>query len=91
MEAMCEEAEALSDQQEHPLLGHLPVDAVVMPSMPVRVFMPTTVCPRNTPTAKSCTPDDYSYIVSALVVIGFETDTIVGFSASAVCHGLYAL
>ena len=53
---MCEEAEARGDQQEHPLLSLLPVDAVVMPSMPVRVFMPTTVCPRNPATAKACTP-----------------------------------
>lgn len=55
MEALCEEAEALSDQQDHPLLGLPPADAVVLPSMPVRVFMPTTVCPCKAP--KNSVPD----------------------------------
>ena len=42
MEAVREEAEALAGQ-EHPLLGPPPGDAVVSPSMPFRLFMPTKV------------------------------------------------
>lgn len=49
MEAVREEAEALAEQQEHPLLGPLPSDAVVSPSMPFRVFMPTKVLRVNYP------------------------------------------
>ena len=43
MEAVREEAEALAAAQEHPLLGPPPSDAVVSPSMPFRLFMPTKV------------------------------------------------